>query len=510
MIANPIKRFSVSEQNFGRLIAFLVGLGFLALIVAGSASIWLQLRNQDHVRWVEHTYDAQARLDTLATLNERVETARRGYLITGDTSFRDIFDQTDAAIPQAIRLVASSVGDNPRQRALLAKLEPIAGEQRKLQRHSMNLVRQGRRPEAMEYFRTDRSVILTRQIRAIIETMQKEEARLLEQRNAEQERSLLIFYVVLGITALLVLLVAMLSVAVIIRYSQDLARSRNQLRALNENLEDAVRERTTDLQRANDEIQRFAYIVSHDLRSPLVNVMGFTSELDASRKPLIELVDRLEAEQPELLTSAAALAVREDLPEAIGFIRTSTQKMDRLINAILRLSREGRRTITAERVDVEALLQSIADSLQHRVSELGAEVVIERPLPWVVSDRLALEQIFSNLIENGVKYLQPGRPGIIRVRGRRERDRILYEIEDNGRGIDPRDHERIFDLFRRSGSQDQPGEGIGLAHVRALAYRLGGIIDVQSELDRGATFRLSLPVDLKRANDLPLGARDNQ
>ena len=70
---------------------------------------------------------------------------------------------------------------------------------------------------------------------------------------------------------------------------------------------------------------------------------------------------------------------------------------------------------------------------------------------------------------------------------------MVLEVSDNGRGIDPRDHERIFDLFRRSGMQDQPGEGIGLAHVRALAYRLGGLIEVRSELDRGATFRLSLP-----------------
>jgi signal transduction histidine kinase len=105
-----------------------------------------------------------------------------------------------------------------------------------------------------------------------------------------------------------------------------------------------------------------------------------------------------------------------------------------------------------------------------------------------------MEQIFSNLIENAVKYLQADRAGQVTVRGREDGDRVVYEVQDNGRGIDPRDHERIFDLFRRSGTQDQPGEGIGLAHVRALAYRLGGFIDVQSELGQGATFQVSLPV----------------
>ena len=188
--------------------------------------------------------------------------------------------------------------------------------------------------------------------------------------------------------------------------------------------------------------------------------------------------------------------MRQDLPEAIGFIRSSTQKMDRLTNAILKLSREGRRVLTPEAVRMTGLLDSIADNLKHRSDELGAEIHIDRALPDLVSDRLALEQAFSNVVENALKYLKPGRPGHITVTGRRDGARAIFEVTDNGRGIDPRDHERIFDLFRRSGVQDQPGEGIGLAHVRALIYRLGGTINVQSALDQGATFRISLPARL--------------
>ena len=111
----------------------------------------------------------------------------------------------------------------------------------------------------------------------------------------------------------------------------------------------------------------------------------------------------------------------------------------------------------------------------------------------MVSDRLAVEQILSNLIENAAKYLQPGRPGRIAVSGEQRGDRVCYAVEDNGRGIAPADHSRVFDLFRRSGPQDKPGEGIGLAHVRALAYRLGGTVDMTSQLGQGATFRLHLP-----------------
>lgn len=341
-------------------------------------------------------------------------------------------------------------------------------------------------------FEEERAVALTRQVRSLAQQMLEAEQALLRDRAEAQRSTLRTFYVVLAAAGVLLVLVAATTISVMLRYTRELAASRAELRALNEDLEDLVEERTSDLHRANQEIQRFAYIVSHDLRSPLVNVMGFTAELDAARKTTGSFLDKLKAEHPDLVTPDVQLAVDEDLPEAIGFIRTSTQKMDRLINAILRLSREGRRTLAPEHLDMNALVGGIADTLHHRAAEAGAEISIE-PLPPIVSDRVAIEQILSNLIENAVKYLSPGRPGLVRVSGREEHGRVVYEVADNGRGIDPKDHERVFDLFRRSGAQDKPGEGIGLAHVRTLAYRLGGIIDVKSELDQGATFRLSLP-----------------
>ncbi len=196
---------------------------------------------------------------------------------------------------------------------------------------------------------------------------------------------------------------------------------------------------------------------------------------------------------PGLVTEDARLAVREDLPESIRFIRSSTQKMDRLINAILRLSREGRRSITPERLELPELARGVVDALRHRIDELGVDVRIAPAMPAIVSDRLAIEQILSNLVENAVKYLKPGRPGVIDISAAHAHGRVTISIADNGRGIETRDHERVFDLFRRSGMQDQPGEGIGLAHVRALAYRLGGTISVESELDKGATFKVNLP-----------------
>ena len=189
----------------------------------------------------------------------------------------------------------------------------------------------------------------------------------------------------------------------------------------------------------------------------------------------------------------------QDFTEALGFIKSSIAKMDRLITAILNLTREGRREFEPVRIDTRELIEGIVATVAHQAADANAQIHIE-PLPEIISDRLAIEQIFSNLIDNAIKYLKPGVPGEISVRGRTKLGFAIFEIADNGRGIDPRDHQRIFDLFRRAGTQDKPGQGIGLAHVRALVRRLGGTMSVASDLHNGSTFTITLPIGWTASN----------
>ncbi len=264
--------------------------------------------------------------------------------------------------------------------------------------------------------------------------------------------------------------------------SREVFRARAQLATANWQLEQRVAERTADLKESNAEIQRFAYIVSHDLRAPLVNIMGFTSELQRLRADVFR--------EPEADASASP---RRDFDEALGFIKSSIDKMDRLIKAILLLARQGSRVFDPEPVDTEILMRSIADGVAHRVQSAGAVITIG-PLPRLVIDRIAAEQVFSNLVDNAVKYLRPGVPGEILVSAMVEENRAVFRVADNGRGIDPRDHARVFELFRRSGQQNQPGDGIGLAHVRTLVRQLGGTISLESTLGQGSTFTVVLPL----------------
>jgi signal transduction histidine kinase len=228
--------------------------------------------------------------------------------------------------------------------------------------------------------------------------------------------------------------------------------------------------------------------------------MGFTTELEALRNDIFEEIAKL---REQAGAAAAHADARESgggstdplstgFDEAITFIKTSITKMDRLINAVLKLSREGRRDFKPEEIDMNALMASIAQTVAHRATEQGATVAVA-DLPPVVSDLLAVEQVFSNLVDNALKYGRDGEPGRIEVKGHTARAHVIYEVRDNGRGIDPHDHQRVFELFRRSGPQDRPGEGIGLAHVRALVRRLGGTMDLTSELGKGSIFTIALP-----------------
>ena len=472
-----------------------VGLGFLALVAVGVVAVYVVRQNLAHTDLVTHTYQVENQLANFRVMQERLETARRGYLIARDERFYRTFRDTVESLPPMVENLRTLTRDNPRQQARVDRLTQLLAQQQAAGEATIR----GARSRILTIetdFADDPGVRAIAEIRRIALAMAEEEQSLLLSRDEARQETIRTLIAVTSFAGVLLLLVGGGSTAIILHYTRDLASSRNALRRMNEGLEDAVKVRTADLQRANDEIQRFAYIVSHDLRSPLVNVMGFTAELEASAKPLEKLLADAEAAAPQIVSPEARDAVRQDLPESIGFIRTSTQKMDRLINAILQLSRQGKRVLTPQALDMNEVFAGIVGTLQHRIDEQGVSVTIDRNLPGLFSDRLAIEQIFANLVENGLNYLKPGRPGEIHISGHRDGQRVLFDVKDNGRGVDPKDHERIFDLFRRSGVQDQPGEGIGLAHVRALAYRLGGTVACDSSLDQGATFRVSLPAQL--------------
>jgi len=262
-------------------------------------------------------------------------------------------------------------------------------------------------------------------------------------------------------------------------------------------IEERLQRYTADLERSNEEIKNFAYIVSHDLRVPLVNLKGYSAELGAALKTLVANFEAVLPQLPEEKKSEVALALHEDIPEALEFITNSVSRMDHFINAVLLLSRLGRRDLKPERLAMDALVKQIVEGMSHQVQEKGITITVA-PLPEVVADRTSIEQIMGNILGNAVKYLDQGRLGTIEVTGQANGSETTFRIQDNGRGIAVDDMNKVFAPFRRAGKQDTPGEGMGLAYVQTLVRRHNGSISCESELGKGTTFTFTIASAVKQ------------
>jgi signal transduction histidine kinase len=493
------------RRRFWQILLFAAGLLVLTVISAGS--VYLVNKARDDSKWVIHTIEAENQINALLLEIRRAESTARGYLLTQGEDFKVDHDKAVAAIVPALDRLTRLIGDNPEQRQSIEKLSAAIETRLGQFVQEMDFIRRGEPEKAAALVREIASTDTTAAIANVATGMIQEEERLFRLRTVNSDRSQTLAASMTGIGSGLVVLLALISIWLVRRSALARDDAEARLRDANVNLEGVVDERTADLREANNEIQRFAYIVSHDLRSPLVNIMGFTSELEELGGDIFRRIGSLThvpADGPPLPDGEIALEgpdkqLSDDFSEALGFIKSSIAKMDRLISAILNLTREGRREFQPEKIDTRELIEAIVSTLAHQAAEAQAEIHIA-PLPDLVSDRLALEQIFSNLIDNAIKYLKPGVPGEIRIRGRTKLGYAIFEISDNGRGIDAKDHQRIFDLFRRAGTQDKPGQGIGLAHVRALVRRLGGTMSVSSELNTGSTFTITLPITWNASN----------
>ena len=256
-------------------------------------------------------------------------------------------------------------------------------------------------------------------------------------------------------------------------------------------LEIQVARRTADLSDANEEIKRFAYVVSHDMKSPLINIKGFAGELRMSMVTVKDIFKELKPLLKEDQIERFTQSIFVDIPESLTFIETSVTRMDNLINAIMKLSRIGRRELVIEEINTDTLVNVVINAMLHQIGKKGIKVRVLR-LPDVKADKVALEQIFGNLLENAVKYLDPDRPGEIEISGEQTGGKTVFKIVDNGRGISAGDIVNIFKPFIRVGERTGEGEGMGLAFVNTLVRNHGGTISCESEVGKGSSFSFTI------------------
>jgi signal transduction histidine kinase len=246
----------------------------------------------------------------------------------------------------------------------------------------------------------------------------------------------------------------------------------SHVRASQERLEERVRARTSELQDRNDELEAFAYSISHDLRSPLRAMEGFSQALIEDYGDRLDETGRHHAER----------------------VVKAARRMDELIDDLLAYSQLSRAALPLTRVDLSRLVRVALEQLDGDVRTRQARILVDDGLPTVVGHGATLTQVLVNLLANGVKFVPAERAPEVRVRAEARDGRVRLWIEDNGIGIAPEHHERIYRVFERlHGASDYPGTGIGLAIVRKAIERMGGSTGVESELGRGSRFWIDLP-----------------
>lgn len=230
-------------------------------------------------------------------------------------------------------------------------------------------------------------------------------------------------------------------------------------------------EQAQDLKRSNAELEQFAYVASHDLQEPLRKVSSFTQLLQ--RRYGGQLDDRAD--------------------QYIGFAVDGANRMQTLINDLLAFSRVGRVHNDHRTVALEAVLGRVLDDLSVSVEETGAEITHD-PLPVVVGDTTQLGMLWQNLLSNAIKFRSPDRPPRIHISAVREGDTWDFAVADNGIGIAPEFHEKVFTLFQRLHTKDAyPGTGIGLAMCKKVVEFHGGRIGIDPDRTSGTRVLFTLP-----------------
>lgn len=254
--------------------------------------------------------------------------------------------------------------------------------------------------------------------------------------------------------------------------------------------EDERERLTRELQRKNVELEQLLYAASHDLRSPLVGIEGFVGEL---RRALAELRTLLQhPDMPPQLARDVAKLADTDIAESLGFIEAGTRRMSALQSGLLRLARLGRSEPQVEQLDMNRLVARVLASAEFASRAADARIEVGN-LPPCLGDSSQVEQVFANLLDNALKYRDPGRPLTIRLTGTSDGSQATYCVSDTGLGIEQDQRAKVLQPFYRVDEQRGTGEGLGLTIVARILSRLGGSISIESEPGGGSRFCVSLP-----------------
>jgi signal transduction histidine kinase len=250
--------------------------------------------------------------------------------------------------------------------------------------------------------------------------------------------------------------------------------------AFKKNLEEISRQKK-DLEKLNQELDRFIHTASHDIVGPLTTIVGYAAYLEKKYSQSLDNQGQ----------------------DCIKGVRKGAERLNLLIKDMLELTKMSRMKNPYSRVSVQQIVDAAMANCDFIIRQSGAQIKVEGILPDIVCDRIKMTAVFSNLIGNAVKFARPGEPAKVKIGWREMPKEYEFYIEDNGIGIDPKHHQEIFDIFKRLHPADQyGGSGVGLAIVKAAVEDQGGGVRVESTLSQGAKFIFTVPKNLIPAKAL--------
>lgn len=480
-----------------RRLQWVVLLSVVLISLAAALAVQAVRAQVETAGWVAHTHEVITRLENVMTGIVTAETSQRGYLLAGDESQLAFLEVAGRQVEADLQALARLTSDNPVQRERLPGLRAAATERLQALATAASLRRQGDLEGALVLVR-GRGRALMGDVRARVDAMREEEERLLDARLRTAERaSRWGVAATAGTGALALVLVVSLYAA----SSRHLARLREEQLALQRSrgetlrkagelhranellqqsaaeLERRVEERTAALADANAELEGFARTVAHDLRAPLRNIQGFATAL-------------LEDEAPRMSADGSDYARR---------LVAGALRLDGMISDLLEYSRLARTQLACEPVELGPLVAQLLRELEPDIGRSGASVTIPPSLPCVLAHRTTLLQVLTNLMTNALKFVSPEVTPRVEIGVRCQDGIVALSVADNGIGIDPAHHERIFSVFERLHGQERyPGSGIGLAIVRKGVERMGGRVRLDSRAGAGSRFTLELPLADRR------------
>jgi len=467
-----------------------------------------QDRHREAENWVLHS----ARVITEIELTYRIHTEAQNqllrYVLTDSPEAGPLLQQRLDEARGSVENLRLLAADNEAKFNRAVRMGAISAEYLDELGTVLGLFQAGKRAELIEVLHKGEANKLLDQLRSEIKLFQEDEERLREKRTRALSAAELrnFWYLLIGTLAtiwLAGLFGWVINVDIVRRFRalNDKVRAFSQGTTLPppgpgsdeiSRLDHSFHQMATQLEDRKRESEMFIYSVSHDLRGPLVNLQGFSEELRYSSHKAQTILEQPEINAAERETLRGI--VENDFAEAINFIRLSVGSLTRVIDGLLKLSRIGRVEYRFTIVPLNQIVSQVLSSLEGAIREKGIEVEVA-DLPSVHADALAIEQVFSNIIGNAVKYSDKSkRPRIeIGSSGATASDLATIFVRDNGVGIPAEYQSKLFLVFQRFHEELAAGEGIGLAVVKKIIERHGGHVTMDSQSGLGSTFYISLP-----------------